>query len=49
MDKVMAISPLDGRYSDKVSQLNETVSEFGLINYRLKVEVEWFKLLYSRQ
>jgi adenylosuccinate lyase len=47
MDKVLAISPLDGRYSDKVSQLNEIVSEFGLVKYRVKVEIEWFKLLFS--
>ena len=47
MDKVMAISPLDGRYSDKVSQLNEIVSEFGLVKYRVKVEIEWLKLLFE--
>ena len=47
MDRVMNISPLDGRYSDKVSQLNEIVSEFGLVKYRVKVEIEWFKLLFE--
>lgn len=47
MDKVMAISPLDGRYSDKVSQLNEIVSEYGLIKYRLIVEIEWLKILFE--
>ena len=47
MDKVMNISPLDGRYSDKVSGLNEIVSEFGLVKYRVKVEIEWFKLLFE--
>lgn len=47
MERVLAISPLDGRYSDKVSQLNEIVSEFGLVKYRVKVEVEWLKLLFA--
>ncbi len=47
MDKVMSISPLDGRYSDKVSGLNSIVSEFGLVKYRVKVEIEWFKLLFE--
>lgn len=47
MDRVMNISPLDGRYSDKVSQLNKIVSEFGLVKYRVKVEIEWFKLLFE--
>ncbi len=44
---VDAISPLDGRYNDKVSELNNIVSEYGLIRYRLFVEIEWFKLLFE--
>ena len=47
--RVLAISPLDGRYFDKVSSLSEIVSEFGLIKYRVKVEIEWFKLLCSTE
>ncbi|TXJ03338.1 MAG: adenylosuccinate lyase, partial [Neisseriales bacterium] len=48
MDSILAISPLDGRYRDKVSALNEVVSEFGLIKFRVQVEVEWFKFLFSK-
>ncbi|MBY0379446.1 MAG: adenylosuccinate lyase [Burkholderiales bacterium] len=44
---IKAISPLDGRYYNKVSQLSDIVSEYGLIKNRLKVEVEWLKLLFT--
>jgi adenylosuccinate lyase len=37
-----AISPLDGRYRQKVDDLDRYFSEFGLIRYRLMVEVEYF-------
>ena len=37
-----AISPLDGRYRQKVDELDLYFSEFGLIRYRLMVEVEYF-------
>jgi len=47
MERVLAISPLDGRYFDKVSKLSTITSEFGLIKYRIKVEIEWFKLLFA--
>ena len=43
--KLTALSPLDGRYSDKTSELKSYMSEYGLIRYRLLVEVEWLKLL----
>ncbi|MBT0962231.1 adenylosuccinate lyase [Denitromonas iodatirespirans] len=42
---ISAISPLDGRYSAKVSGLGEHFSEFGLIRNRVKVEVAWLKAL----
>ena len=45
---ILAISPLDGRYADKVSSLAPIVSEFGLIKYRVSVEIEWFKFLFSK-
>lgn len=48
MSNIFAVSPLDGRYADKVKGLNETVSEFGLIKYRVMVEIEWFKFLFSK-
>jgi adenylosuccinate lyase len=40
-----AISPLDGRYRSKVAALAPIVSEFGLIRYRVRVELEWLKAL----
>jgi adenylosuccinate lyase len=40
-----ALSPLDGRYLEKVAPLGSLFSEFGLIRLRLRVEVEWLKAL----
>jgi len=40
-----AISPLDGRYQQKVSSLSEHFSEFGLMKYRVLVEIAWLKSL----
>lgn len=40
-----ALSPLDGRYLEKVAALAGIFSEFGLIRLRLRVEVEWLKAL----
>lgn len=37
-----SISPVDGRYFSKVSDLSEYFSEFALIRYRVKVEIEYF-------
>ena len=37
-----AISPIDGRYSLKTSELNDFFSEKALIKYRLIVEIEYF-------
>ena len=37
-----AISPLDGRYRQKANELDVYFSEFGLIRYRLMVEIEYF-------
>lgn len=47
MNLVKAISPLDGRYSSKMGELPNIVSEFGLVKNRVMVEIEWFKLLFS--
>ena len=40
-----ALSPLDGRYADKLDGLRPFFSEFGLIHHRVKVEIEWLKAL----
>ena len=37
-----AISPVDGRYRDKVAELGDYFSEFALIKYRVYVEIEYF-------
>ncbi|MDP3931602.1 MAG: adenylosuccinate lyase [Methylococcaceae bacterium] len=40
-----AISPIDGRYADKVSVLRPIFSEYGLIRFRVQVEVRWLQAL----
>jgi len=42
MQSLTAISPIDGRYRDKVEALGEYFSEYALIKYRVLVEVEYF-------
>jgi len=37
-----SITPIDGRYYSKVENLSEYYSEFALIRYRIRVEVEYF-------
>lgn len=37
-----AVSPIDGRYHGKTERLSEYFSEYALIRYRVKVEVEYF-------
>lgn len=40
-----AISPLDGRYQVKTTALQSLLSEYGLIKYRLLIEVRWLQTL----
>ena len=40
-----ALSPSDGRYADKVDELRDIFSEYGLIRYRVLVEVRWLQCL----
>ena len=40
-----ALSPLDGRYSGQAEPLRAIFSEFGLMKARIKVELEWLKML----
>mgnify|MGYP001132964373 CR=1 FL=1 len=42
LTELTAISPVDGRYRNKCERLDEYFSEFALIRYRVKVEVEYF-------
>jgi adenylosuccinate lyase len=41
LSQLTAISPIDGRYFNKVCELQNIFSEFGLIKYRVIVEVKW--------
>jgi len=40
-----AISPLDGRYGSKLAALRPVFSEYGLIRYRVLVEIRWLQYL----
>ncbi|WP_350282463.1 adenylosuccinate lyase [Nitrosomonas sp.] len=42
---LLALSPLDGRYQQKVAALRPFFSEYALIRNRIHVEIEWFKAL----
>ena len=42
IETLTTISPLDGRYHLVNEDLRDVFSEYGLIKYRIKVEVEWF-------
>src|SRR4051812_23615333 len=42
LNKLTAISPLDGRYRNQVKPLVPFFSEYALIKYRVQVEVEYF-------
>lgn len=42
---LLAISPLDGRYTSKCDDLSPYFSEFGLMRYRVLVEVKWLQML----
>lgn len=42
LSNLTAISPVDGRYGSKTNQFAPYFSEFGLIKYRVQIEVEYF-------
>ncbi len=45
LSSLTAVSPVDGRYGDKVSALRGIFSEFGLLKFRVQVEVRWLQKL----
>lgn len=45
LSELTAISPIDGRYRNKVSELEDYFSEYALIKYRVFVEIEYFLAL----
>ena len=42
LDLLTAISPIDGRYRGKTEPLADYFSEYALIRYRVRVEIEYF-------
>ncbi len=45
LSSLRAIAPVDGRYADKLHELRDVFSEYGLIRYRVLVEVRWLQWL----
>lgn len=45
LSALTAISPVDGRYGNKTTELREIFSEYGLTKYRVQVEINWLKML----
>jgi len=48
LSTLTALSPLDGRYNGKVDALRGYFSEFGLIRFRVHIEIEWLKALAAQ-
>lgn len=49
LNALTAISPIDGRYRSQLASLSPYFSEFGLIRYRVRVEVEYFLFLAEKK
>lgn len=45
LDALTAVSPIDGRYRSKTESLADYFSEYALIRYRVRVEIEYFIML----
>ena len=45
LSALTAVSPVDGRYGSKTTELRSIFSEFGLLKYRVQVEVRWLQQL----
>jgi adenylosuccinate lyase len=45
LSSLTAISPIDGRYADKTAELRLLLSEYGLLRFRVKIEVRWLQAL----
>ncbi|MWP62766.1 adenylosuccinate lyase [Gilliamella sp. Pas-s25] len=48
LSALTALSPIDGRYGDKTTELRTIFSEYGLLKYRVQVEVCWLQKLASQ-
>jgi len=49
LTQLTAISPIDGRYGSKTSQLQPIFSEYGLIKHRVIVEIRWLQALAAHE
>ena len=47
LSALTAVSPIDGRYGDKCTALRPIFSEYGLLRFRVEVEVRWLQQLAS--
>ena len=45
MNRLQAITSIDGRYSSRVNELEDIFSEYGIISRRVDVEIEYFIFL----
>ena len=45
LSSLTAVSPLDGRYASKTEELRSIFSEYGLMRFRVKVELTWLRHL----
>ncbi len=45
LSSLNAVSPIDGRYGSKTSSYRSIFSEYGLIRYRVEVEIRWLQCL----
>jgi adenylosuccinate lyase len=49
LTSLSAISPIDGRYAEKTVALREIFSEYGLMRYRVLVEIRWLEALAAHE
>ncbi len=49
LNNLSAISPIDGRYRKQLHHLDEYFSEYALMKYRVKVEIEYFIFLSDKK
>lgn len=49
LTSLTAVSPVDGRYGSKVTDLQPIFSEFGLIRHRVQVEIRWLQALAAHE
>lgn len=49
LSALTAVSPVDGRYGSKTADLRDVFSEYGLIRFRVEVEVRWLQKLAAHK